>query len=116
MTAAEILKDIKSRKFKPLYLLHGEESYYIDLIADALEQNVLSEAERSFNQTVFYGKDTDAINVINAAKRFPMMSEYQVVMVKEAQDLKLDKVAEQFQAYCEKPLNSTILILCHKYG
>src|SRR6476661_3636765 len=101
MTAAEILKDIKSRKFKPLYLLHGDESYYIDLIADALEQNVLSEAEKGFNQTVFYGKDTEAMNVINAAKRYPMMSEFQVVLVKEAQDLKWDKAADQFQAYCE---------------
>lgn len=116
MTVTEILKDIKLRKFKPVYLLHGDEGYYIDLIAEALEENVLSEAEKGFNQTVFYGKDTEAINVINAAKRYPMMSDYQVVLVKEAQDLKLDKAADQFQAYCENPLASTILILCHKYG
>lgn len=116
MTAHEILKDIKNRKFKPVYLLHGEESYYIDLIADALEENVLSEAEKGFNQTIFYGKDTDVINVLNAAKRFPMMSDYQLILVKEAQDLKLDKVTEQLQAYCDKPLQSTILVLCYKYG
>ena len=116
MTAADILKDIKNRKFKPIYLLHGEESYYIDLIADALENTVLSEAERGFNMSIFYGKDTDPVNVLNAAKRFPMMSDYQVILVKEAQDLKFDKIADAFQAYCEKPLQSTILILCHKYG
>ena len=87
MTAADILKDIKNRKFKPIYLLHGEESYYIDLIADALENTVLSEAERGFNMSIFYGKDTDPVNVLNAAKRFPMMSDYQVILVKEAQDL-----------------------------
>lgn len=116
MTAAEIIKDIKNRKFRPIYLLHGEESYYIDLIADALESSVLSEAEKGFNQTIFYGKDTDAVNVLNAAKRFPMMSDYQLILVKEAQDLKFDKIADQFQAYCEKPLQSTILVICHKYG
>lgn len=116
MTAEEIIKDIKARKLKPIYLLHGEESYYIDLIADALEQHVLSDAEKGFNQTILYGKDTEAIQVINAAKRYPMMSDYQLVLVKEAQELKLDKAADQFQAYCEKPLPSTILVLCHKYG
>ncbi|QEK50626.1 DNA polymerase III subunit delta [Pedobacter aquae] len=116
MTAEEIIKDIKARKLKPIYLLHGEESYYIDLIADALEQYVLSDAEKGFNQTILYGKDTEAIQVINAAKRYPMMSDYQLVLVKEAQELKLDKAADQFQAYCEKPLTSTILVLCHKYG
>src|SRR5690606_20029237 len=107
MTANDILKDIKSRKFKPVYLLHGEESYYIDLIADALEANVLSEAEKGFNQTIVYGKDTDAINVLNAEKPFPMMSAYQLILVKEAQELKFEKIAEHFQAYCDKPLPST---------
>lgn len=116
MTAADILKDIKNRKFKPIYLLHGEEGYYIDLIARALEDTVLSEGERGFNMSIFYGKDSDPVNVLNAAKRFPMMSDYQVIIVKEAQDLKFDKIADAFQAYCEKPLQSTILILCHKHG
>jgi DNA polymerase-3 subunit delta len=116
MTANEILKEIKSRKFKSVYLLHGEESYYIDLISDALDAQVLSEAEKGFNLSVFYGKDTDAMQVINAAKRYPMMSDYQLVIVKEAQDLKLDKASDQFLAYCENPLQSTILVLCHKYG
>ena len=116
MTAQEIIKDIKARKLKPIYLLHGEESYYIDLVSDYLEQHVLSDAEKGFNQTILYGKDTEVMTVLNAAKRYPMMSDYQLVLVKEAQELKIDKAAEQFQAYCEKPLSSTILVLCHKYG
>lgn len=116
MTAADIIKDIKSKKLKPIYLLHGEESYYIDLISDFLEENVLNDMEKGFNQTVLYGKDTEVMTVLNAARRYPMMSDYQLILVKEAQDLKIDKAAEQFQAYCEQPLNSTILVLCHKYG
>ncbi len=116
MTAAELIKDIKAKKWKPIYLLHGEESYYIDLISDYMEEHVLSEAEKGFNQTILYGKDTDVMTILNAAKRYPMMSDFQLVLVKEAQELKLDKAAEQFQAYCEQPLNSTILVLAHKYG
>ncbi len=116
MTATDIIRDIKARKIKPIYLLHGDESYYIDLISDYLEENVLSDAEKSFNQTIFYGKDSDVMSVLNASKRYPMMSDYQLIMVKEAQELKIDKAAEQFQAYCENPLKSTVLVLCHKYG
>jgi DNA polymerase-3 subunit delta len=116
MTATDIIKDIKAGKLKPIYLLHGEESYYIDLISDYLEENVLNDMEKGFNQTVFYGKDTEVMTVLNAARRYPMMSDYQVILVKEAQDLKIDKAADQFQAYCENPLTSTILVLCHKYG
>jgi DNA polymerase-3 subunit delta len=115
MTAQDIIKDIKARKLKPIYLLHGEESYYIDLISDFLEENVLSEAEKGFNQTVLYGKDTEIMTVLNACKRYPMMSDYQLVLVKEAQDLKIDKAEDQFAAYCENPLKSTVLVLCHKY-
>jgi DNA polymerase-3 subunit delta len=115
MTAQDIIKDIKARKLKPIYLLHGEEGYYIDLISDFLEEHVLSEAEKGFNQTILYGKDTEMMTVLNASKRYPMMSDYQLVMVKEAQDLKFDKAEDQFQAYCENPLRSTVLVLCHKY-
>jgi DNA polymerase-3 subunit delta len=115
MTAQDIIKDIKARKLKPIYLLHGEEGYYIDLISDFLEENVLSDAEKGFNQTILYGKDTEMMTVLNASKRYPMMSDYQLVMVKEAQDLKFDKAEDQFQAYCENPLRSTVLVLCHKY-
>ncbi|PST81921.1 DNA polymerase III subunit delta [Pedobacter yulinensis] len=118
MTAAEIIKELKARKFRPVYLLHGEEPYYIDELTTYIEQQVLSDAEKGFNQTVLYGKDTDMATVLNAAKRYPMMSDYQVVIVKEAQELKWsDSKAEEFVlAYFEKPLASTILVLAYKYA
>jgi DNA polymerase-3 subunit delta len=123
MTASEIIKDVKSRKFKPVYLLHGEEPYYIDQIIHYMEDHVLSDAEKGFNQTVMYGKDTDMASILNAAKRYPMMSDYQLIIVKEAQDLKWPKdneaggkQAELLQKYFEKPLDSTILILGFKYA
>jgi len=116
MSAANILADINKRKLKPIYLLHGEEAYYIDLITQALENKVLSEAEKGFNQTILYGKDADWITILNAAKRYPMMSDYQVVIVKEAQNLKWDKADEYFQAYLDNPLNTTILAFAFKYG
>ena len=80
-----ILKDIKARKYAPIYYLMGEEPYYIDLIADEIENKVLTDQEKEFNLTVLYGADVDAGTVINAAKRYPMMSEHQVIIVKEAQ-------------------------------
>ena len=122
MSAADIVKDLKNRKFKPIYLLHGEEPYYIDLVSDYIEKHVLSEAEKGFNQTILYGKDTDVMTAINAAKRYPMMADYQVVMVKEAQDMKWGrddddkKSINPLLAYLEKPLPSTILVFCYKYG
>ena len=123
MSAVDIIKDLKARKFKPLYLLQGEESYYIDQVVDYLERNVLNEGERGFNQTILYGKDTDMATILNAAKRYPMMSEYQLIIVKEAQDLKwaketegAGKGAEVVLNYFEKPLPSTILVFAYKYG
>jgi DNA polymerase III subunit delta len=122
MTAPEILKDLKNRKFKPLYLLHGEEPYFIDMLGNYIEHNLLSDAEKGFNQTVVYGKDTDMMTVLNAAKRYPMMSDYQVVLVKEAQDMKWGKddgdgkTIDPLLSYLEKPLPSTILVFCYKYG
>ena len=113
MTASDIIKDIKARKLKPIYLLHGEESYYIDLISDFLEENVLSDAEKGFNQTVFYGKDTEVMAVLNAAKRYPMMAERQVVIVKEAQDL--SRTIDKIESYAENPMPSTVLVICYKY-
>src|SRR6476660_2555268 len=91
MNINELIKDLKNRKYKPVYLLHGEQSYFIDKVSDYIESNLLSDAEKGFNQTIFYGKDSDVMTIINSAKRFPMMSEYQVVIVKEAQDLKCGK-------------------------
>jgi len=122
MTAAEILKDIKNRKYKPLYLLHGEEPYFIDLVSNYIEHSLLSDAEKGFNQTVVYGKDTEMMAVLNAAKRYPMMADYQVVMVKEAQDMKWGKDDDSKKgidpllSYLENPLPSTILVFCYKYG
>lgn len=123
MHANDIIKELSTKKFKPIYLLHGEESYYIDIISDYIEKQVLNDAEKGFNQTILYGKDTNIISILNYAKRYPMMSEYQIVIVKEAQELKLDKDSDDskktlnpWQAYLENPLKSTILVLCHKYG
>ncbi len=108
----KILSDIQKKVFAPVYLLCGEEPYYIDLISDYIEDNVLTESEREFNQNVLYGRDVDAGKVIEYAKRYPMMSNYQVVIVKEAQDM---KSIDDLSAYVEKPLSSTILVLCYKY-
>ncbi|TKB99864.1 DNA polymerase III subunit delta [Pedobacter cryotolerans] len=123
MSAVEIIKDLKARKFKPLYLLQGEEPYYIDQVVDYMENNVLNDGERGFNQTILYGKDTDMATILNAAKRYPMMSEYQVIIVKEAQDLKWAKETEGTSKetefvlnYFEKPLSSTILVFAYKYA
>ena len=122
MSADDILKDFKNRKYKPLYLLHGEEPYFIDQVSNYAEHKLLSEAERGFNQTVLYGKDTDVMTVLNAAKRYPMMADYQVVLVKEAQDMKWGKDDDDKKSinpllsYLESPLPSTILVFCYKYG
>lgn len=123
MSASAILKDLKARKFKPVYLLHGEEPYYIDQIIHYMEDTVLNDMEKGFNQTVLYGKDTDMATILNAAKRYPVMSDYQLIVVKEAQDLKWgketegsSKEAEFVQSYFENPLPSTILVLGFKYA
>ncbi|NGF56908.1 DNA polymerase III subunit delta [Parapedobacter sp. SGR-10] len=116
MNVNSILSDIKQRKFKPLYLLHGEEAYYIDLISDRIEHTVLQEAQKGFDQTVLYGKDTDISTIINAAKRYPMMSDYQVILVKEAQNLKWKAEDELFTRYVENPTPTTILVLAYKHG
>ncbi len=122
MTADDIIKDLKNRKYKPLYLLHGEEPYFIDQVSNYAEHQLLSPADRGFNQTVLYGKDTDVMTVLNAAKRYPMMAEHQLVLVKEAQDMKWGrddddkKSINPLLSYLEAPLASTILIFCYKYG
>ncbi len=109
---SKIMNDIAAKRYAPLYLLCGEEPYYIDQISDYIEEHALDEAEREFNQSILYGRETDAIKVLEYAKRYPMMSEYQVVIVKEAQDLKdIDNLAP----YAEKPLSTTILVLCYKH-
>lgn len=115
MDANAILSDIKKRKFQPVYLLHGEEAYFIDLVSDAIEHTVLNDAQKGFDQTILYGKDADFTTIVNAAKRYPMMSDYQVIIVKEAHNLKW-KDDELLQRYLETPTPTTILVFAHKYG
>ena len=112
-TYEDIIKDLKNKEYKPIYYLMGDEPYYIDLISDYISQNILTDSEKEFNLTVVYGADVDIATVINAAKRYPMMSEYQVVIVKEAQNI---KNIDELSFYLQKPLNSTILVICHKHG
>ncbi|MDB5131344.1 MAG: polymerase subunit delta [Mucilaginibacter sp.] len=122
MTASEIIKTLQQKKYKPVYLLHGEEPYYIDLVSNYVEHQLLPDAEKGFNRTVLYGKDTDIMTVLGAAKRYPMMADYQVVLVKEAQDMKWGnddtdkKNINPLLNYLENPLPSTILVFCYKYG
>ena len=109
----QILRNLQNKEFSPIYLLMGEEPYYIDMISDYIQYQVLDESQREFDMSVMYGKDTDITSVINAAKRFPMMSPFQVIIVKEAQHIKdLDKL----QFYLSNMSKSTILVLCYKYG
>lgn len=110
----EILKDIRNKNFKPVYFLMGEESYFIDLITDAIIENALTDDERDFNQTIMYGSDVDNYaTVVNAAKRYPMMAQRQLVVVKEAQQI---SNIELLSFYLKQPLASTILVINHKHG
>ena len=111
-TYEEIISDLKKRIFRPVYFLAGEEPYFIDLISDYIEEKVLPEAEKAFNQIIVYGDDTNISSIIDTARRFPMMSSHQVVIVKEAQSL---KKIEDLIFYIEKPLLSTLLVFCYKY-
>ena len=104
----ELIRDIRNKEFKPVYLLMGEEPYYPDLVCQAIIDNCLEEWEQDFNQTICYGSDVDAESVITAARRFPMMAERQLVVVKEAQ---LMKDIEQLSLYCANPLDSTVLVV-----
>ncbi|HRO72484.1 MAG TPA: hypothetical protein PK611_02315 [Saprospiraceae bacterium] len=88
MTFDQIIKDINSKKYHPVYFLTGEEPYYIDQIAHLIEQKVLNESEKAFNQLVVYGKDADIRSIVDEARQYPMMSALRVVIVREAQDLK----------------------------
>ena len=108
-----IMQDLKERKFVPVYYLMGDESYYIDQISDYIAEHVLQPEERDFNQTILFGNDVNASQVADTARRYPMMSEYQVVIVKEAQNI---KNTEALEKYFKQPLASTILVICHKNG
>ena len=126
-----IIASLKAKKYAPIYFLEGEEPYYIDQIADYIENNILDESEKEFNQTVMYGKDTDLISLISAAKRFPMMAERQVIIVREGQEIKnltetvnvkikskstkKETEISPLEEYALKPLSTTILVVCYKY-
>lgn len=113
----KILSDLKARKYAPVYFLQGEESYFIDLISDYIEKNVLSDAEKGFNQVVVYGKDASMSTILTHARRFPMMAERQVVIVKEAQDIQdinNETGAKLLLNYLQNAVPSTVLVFAHK--
>lgn len=112
MTFEQIIADLKNKVYHPVYFLTGEESFFIDEISDYIAEHVLDEAEKGFNQTILYGRDIDVDGIIAEAKRFPMMSNHQVVIIKEAQTI---KNIENLAPYIERPLKSTILVICYKY-
>lgn len=108
-----IMRDLKARHFSPIYILMGDESYYIDKISDYIAEHVLRPEERDFNQTVVFGSDISASQIVDSVKAFPMMAEKRVVIVKEAQNL---KGTEPLVKYFKQPVVSTVLVLCHKNG
>ncbi|MGB5509659.1 DNA polymerase III subunit delta [Robiginitalea sp.] len=109
----KIIEEIQKGNPAPIYFLMGEESYYIDRIERFLGNNVLTEDQKGFNQIILYGKDTSVGDIISQARRYPMMSEYQVVIVREAQHL--SRTIEQLEAYAQNPQPSTVLVICYKY-
>lgn len=120
MKFENIIKDLRNKIYHPVYFLMGEEPYYIDEISGFIEKNVLSESEKEFNQTVLYGKDTDLNTVLSQAKRYPMMANHQVVIVKEAQHMeqnseRFGEKLNDYLNYFEKPQKTTILVFCYKF-
>lgn len=113
MTFEALSKEIANRKFAPVYLFMGEEAYFIDQLTNLLSDNVLTESEKDFNMLTFYGVDADVNNIVASARRFPMMSDYQLIVIKEAQEL--NKI-EVLDSYVRKPMNSTILVISYKHG
>jgi DNA polymerase-3 subunit delta len=130
LTFDTVFKDVKSGKYHPVYFLFGEEAYYSDQIADLIEKNAIPEDEKEWNQHILYGKDIDIINLVSYVKRFPMMGEKQLIMVKEAQEIKYfsakdkeeevdkkkpAKTVDPFLHYLENPSTSTILVIVFKH-
>ena len=112
MEYQQILAGLKNKEFGTVYFLEGEEPYFIDVISDYILEHVLSEGEKAFNQTLLYGKDITLDSIMTAARRYPMMSDRQVVVVREAQNI---KEIEELASYVENPAPSTVLVLCYKY-
>lgn len=108
-----IAKDIKAGKISPIYFLHGEEAFFIDQISDYIENNILTEEEKGFNQMTLYGRDVSVDDIVSNARRYPMMAERQVIIVKEAQDL--SRTIENLAAYAKEPQPTTLLVICYKY-
>lgn len=113
MSVEKIIGDWKKKVFKPIYWLEGEEPYFIDKIVNYAEHNILSESEASFNQTIFYGRDANWTEVVNACRRYPMFADRQVVLLKEAQHM---KDILKLESYIANPLSSTILVVAYKEG
>ncbi|HSN09451.1 MAG TPA: DNA polymerase III subunit delta [Hanamia sp.] len=111
MTASSIITNWKNKEFKPVYWLEGDEDYFIDEVMEFAEKKILSESEAEFNQTIFYGKDANWADIVNACRRYPMFAERQVVLLKEAQQM---KDVEKLESYVENPLPSTILVVSYK--
>lgn len=120
MNADALINEINKKEFKPIYLLHGEEPFYIDELDKVIIQAALEEDQRDFNQMIFYGKDADLNSILEEAKSFPMMAERRLVVVREAQDLKFkddkdNRDSEKFEKYCENPNPTTVLVFEYKY-
>lgn len=109
----KIIKDIQAGNIKPIYFLMGEEPYYIDKLSEYIEQNILQEHERDFNQTVLYGRDVSVEDIVGNAKRYPMMADRQVVIVKEAQEL--SRTIDKLESYAENPQDTSVLVISYKY-
>lgn len=112
LTFNQILQDLRKKQFRPVYFFHGKETYFTDTLTETIEHGALTEGERAFNQSVFYGKDVDHLAVIDTARRYPMGAAHQVVIVKEAQEMRSLK---ELQRYVEKPLDTTILVIAYKH-
>jgi len=112
LTHDAILKDLKKGNFKPVYFLHGEEPYFIDLISDWIEEHVLPEEQKAFNQSTLYGKDSEAEAIRDAASRLPMMAERQVIILKEAQEM---RTLQDLEPYIKNPVPTTLLVIAHKH-
>ena len=111
-----ILKNIKNKTLLPIYFFHGEEPYFMDVALKSFENDFLEEDEKAFNQTVVYGKDTTYSDVLSLARQFPMMGDKQVIILREAQEIKMtEKEAEALKIYSESPVESTLLVIAHKY-
>ena len=112
MEYQKILSDLRDKKYGSVYFLEGEEPYYIDVVSDYILENVLTESEKSFNQTLLYGKDISLDTILTAARRYPMMAERQVVVIREAQNI---RDIDELTSYVEKPAPTTLLVICYKY-